>query len=140
MYTAHMDADIRWKQRFNSYCNALTVLERAAALAAERPLTELEEQGLIKSFEFTHELAWKLLKDYLEEKGFQALHGSRDATRIAFKENLIDDGEIWMTMIENRNRSTHTYEKKIADEIAENILTLYLDQFIKLRTAVRKVS
>jgi hypothetical protein len=61
--------DIRWKQRFNSFIKAFGQLERAVMLSKERKLTELEEQGIIQAFEYTHELAWKTLKDFLEEQG-----------------------------------------------------------------------
>ena len=62
-------ADIRWKQRFNNYSKAFQTLVAAVELSRSRELSELEEQGVIQSFEFTHELAWNVLKDYLEEKG-----------------------------------------------------------------------
>lgn len=70
--------DIRWKQRFDNYIRALQNLSEATALAEERPLSKLEQQGLIRSFEFTHELAWNVLKDYLEDKGIMGLVGSKD--------------------------------------------------------------
>ena len=58
--------DIRWKQRFDNFNNAFHQLHLAVELSKTRQLTDLERQGLIQSFEFTHELAWKVLKDYLE--------------------------------------------------------------------------
>jgi nucleotidyltransferase substrate binding protein (TIGR01987 family) len=66
------------------------------AMALERDLSELEQQGLIQGFEFTHELAWNLLKDYLQYQGIEAITGSRDATRIAFRNGLISNGDTWM--------------------------------------------
>jgi nucleotidyltransferase substrate binding protein (TIGR01987 family) len=125
--------DVRWLQRFNSYENALAVLEKAVSLAGERPLTELEEQGLIQGFEFTHELAWNMVKDFLEEKGFADIHGSRDITRLAFREGYFENGEVWMEMIESRNKSSHTYNADTADSIAKAILGSYIDEFRKLK-------
>lgn len=87
-----MTEDTRWKQRFQNYTKALQPLQRAVALSEQRALSELEQQGLIQGFEFTHELAWNVLKDYLQEKGISDLIGSRDATRAAFKNGLIEDG------------------------------------------------
>jgi nucleotidyltransferase substrate binding protein (TIGR01987 family) len=84
--------DIRWLQRFENFQRALQTLERAAHLSQQRELTELEQQGLIQGFAFTHELAWNVLKDYLQEKGFSDVIGSRDATRLAFQNGLIADG------------------------------------------------
>ncbi|WP_430754834.1 nucleotidyltransferase substrate binding protein [Magnetovirga frankeli] len=67
-----MTMDIRWKQRFDNFQRALHQLTLAMALKAQRPLSDLEQQGLIQGFEFTHELAWNVLKDYLEMEGIQA--------------------------------------------------------------------
>jgi dipeptidase len=63
--------DIRWMQRFQNYRQALARLSEAVALSRQRALSELEEQGLIQAFEFTHELAWNVLKDYLEAAGLR---------------------------------------------------------------------
>lgn len=121
--------DSRWKQRFNNYSKAFQTLVAAVELARTRDLSDLEEQGLIQSFEFTHELAWNVLKDYLEEKGITGLIGSKDATRTAFKNGLIENGEAWMKMIEDRNRTSHTYDEAVAQSVAENILNLYFPAF-----------
>jgi len=127
-----MTEDIRWKQRFDNYLRALQTLRDAAALAAARNLSDLETQGLIQGFEFTHELAWNVLKDYLEHKGFTDLIGSKDATRLAFKNGLIENGETWMAMIQARNRSSHTYNLALAEEIAQAILTDFYPAFAQL--------
>jgi len=127
-----MESDIRWVQRFNSYRNALATLERSVAVAQSRNLNELEEQGLIQGFEFTFELSWKLLKDYLESKGFKDFHGSKDTLKLAFQEGLISEGELWMEMIENRNRSSHTYDLNIARQINSAIISTYLSKFKEL--------
>jgi nucleotidyltransferase substrate binding protein (TIGR01987 family) len=127
-----MELDIRWKQRFDNYKRALAALDRAVAIAEERPFSELEEQGVIKGFEFTHELSWNLLKDFLESKGFADIHGSRDTTRIAFREGYIENGEVWMNMIESRNKSSHTYNTDTAQAIVRLILDTYIGEFRKL--------
>ena len=80
-----MTADIRWKQRFSNYLKALQTLAKAVELARHRELTKLEQQGLIRGFEFTHELAWNVLKDYLEEQGFVGIIGSKNASRRLLK-------------------------------------------------------
>ena len=121
--------DIRWIQRFNHFIKALLQLKEAVALAQERPLSKLEEQGLIQSFEFTHELAWNTLKDFLEEHGVQNLYGSKDATREAFKTGLIENGEAWMNMIQSRNLTLHTHDEAIAAEIASAIRATYFAEF-----------
>jgi len=127
-----MPDDIRWIQRFNNYQKALATLERSVIAAKERILNEMEEQGLVKGFEFTFELSWNLLKDYLESKGFKDFHGSKDTFKLAFREGIINDGEIWMKMIDDRNRSSHTYEENIAKEIITLIISNYFFKFKEL--------
>lgn len=126
------DQDIRWMQRFNHFTQAFEQLDRAVDLARRRPLSELEEQGLIQAFEYTHELAWNTLKDFLENSGVHPLYGSKDSTREAFKRGLIDNGEVWMDMIKSRNLTSHTYNRQIAVAIAGDIRNRYHAAFEKL--------
>jgi len=132
-----MTEDIRWKQRFDNYQRALYQLTLAIRLMEERPLSDLERQGLIQGFEFTHELAWNVLKDFLEMEGIQGLVGSRSTVREAFKRGLISDGEVWMDMIEKRNLSSHTYNHDIAVEIATAIFEQYYPAFSALEERFR---
>ncbi|HRI28089.1 MAG TPA: nucleotidyltransferase substrate binding protein [Chitinophagales bacterium] len=125
--------DIRWKQRYRHFLKALSLLEEAVIKHRELGLNKLEEQGLIQRFEFTHELAWNVLKDYFEYQGNTEITGSRDATREAFQMGLIEDGENWMEMIRSRNLSSHTYNEAIADKLTEQILKAYFPLFVKLK-------
>jgi nucleotidyltransferase substrate binding protein (TIGR01987 family) len=122
--------DIRWVQRFQNFKKALLQLSKAVVLAQQRPLSELEQQGLIQAFEFTHELAWNTLKDFLESRGTTNLYGSKDATRQAFATGLIEHGEIWMDMIQSRNQSTHTFDCAVAEAIAGSITSSYFPEFV----------
>lgn len=128
-----MTEDIRWKQRFDNFQRALYQLTLAIRLMEQRPLSDLEQQGLIQGFEFTHELAWNVLKDYLEMEGIQGLVGSRSTVREAFKRGLVSDGEAWMDMIEKRNISSHTYNQDVADTVAAAIRKQYYPAFLELR-------
>ncbi|MDQ3623027.1 MAG: nucleotidyltransferase substrate binding protein [Verrucomicrobiota bacterium] len=121
--------DVRWRQRLQSFRKAFGQLSKAAALAKERELSELERQGVIQAFEFTHELAWNTLKDFLESRGAPQLYGSKDATREAFAKGLIENGETWMEMIKNRNQTSHTHNEEIADEIVRAITSNYVAEF-----------
>jgi nucleotidyltransferase substrate binding protein (TIGR01987 family) len=121
--------DIRWQQRFANYRKALARLTEAVELRRQRPFTDLERQGLIQAFEFTHELAWNTFKDIAEFQGASGLLGSRDATRYAFKTGLIEDGENWMKMIDSRNLSTHTYQEAVAQELEQRIIDSYFALF-----------
>ena len=131
--------DIRWIRRFNHFTKALTQLREAVELARQRPLSKLEEQGLIQAFEFTHELAWNTLKDFLEERGVQNLYGSRDTTREAFRTGLIENGEEWMSEIQSRNLTSHTYDETTAAQISSAIRTTYFAEFEALRVKLEKL-
>ena len=131
--------DIRWIQRFNHFTKALAQLQEAVALSQQRPLSKLEEQGLIKAFEFTHELAWKTLKDFLENRGVQDLYGSKDATRKAFGSGLIEGGETWMDMIQSRNLTSHAYDEATATQIISAIQHTYIEQFQALRSKLEEL-
>ncbi|MCK5521534.1 MAG: nucleotidyltransferase substrate binding protein [Thiomargarita sp.] len=131
-----MKNDIRWIQRFSNYKKALVQLENAVKITKERELSDLEKQGIIQTFEYTHELALNTLKDYLEYQGNNSIKGSRDATREAFKVALISDGEIWMDMIKSRNKSSHTYNEEMADDIVTAVINSYYPLFIELQTGM----
>jgi nucleotidyltransferase substrate binding protein (TIGR01987 family) len=130
-------ADIRWQQRFGNFRQALARLREAVELSQQRSLSDLERQGLIKAFEFTHELSWKTLKDFLVSRGVSDLFGSRDTTREAFAQGLINDGETWMEMIRHRNLSAHTYDEATVLEIVAAVVTSYLDAFEELETRLQ---
>ncbi len=137
--TAAKNPDIRWKQRFHSFQKAFGKLTSAVEISKARELSELESQGLIQAFEFTHELAWKTLKDFLESRGETGIYGSKDATRKAFATNLIEDGEVWMDMIQSRNSTSHTYNEEIAADIVNAILTEYFERFVKFQQQFLKL-
>ena len=82
--------DIRWIQRLENFQRALATLQRAIDLGLSRPLSELEEQGLIQAFEFTHELSWLLIRDFLVDQGVTGVSGSRDAVREAVARESAD--------------------------------------------------
>lgn len=134
------DLDSRWKRRLYNYRRALARLRDAVRLSRQRTLTELEQQGLIQAFEFTHELAWNLMKDYLAYQGSPDVSGSRDAARAAFAQGLVIDGEGWMEMIKSRNQTSHTYNQGVADEITRLIVDRYALLFEDLEAAMQKRS
>jgi nucleotidyltransferase substrate binding protein (TIGR01987 family) len=114
--------DIRWKQRFENFEKALKQLTK---FIEKDELNELEEQGLIQCFEYTHELSWNVMKDFLTFEGIQNIIGSRSATREAFNKGLIEEGQVWMDMIDSRNESVHTYNEKTADKIVNKVRRVY---------------
>lgn len=131
--------DIRWIQRFNHFSKAFAQLKEAVELSEQRKLSKLEEQGLIQAFEYTHEMAWNTLKDFLEERGVKKLYGSKDATREAFKTGLIENGEAWMKMIESRNLTSHTYNEETAMAIVSAIIHSYFAEFSDFHAHMQKL-
>ena len=127
-----MSEDIRWKQRFDNYAKAFAELDDIVSLASSRPLSRLEKQGAIQSFEYTHELAWNVLKDYLELQGHVGLIGSRDTTREAFRRGLVQEGEVWMEMIKSRNTTSHAYDEEVANGIYGQIMSTFFHAFREL--------
>lgn len=130
-----MVVDSRWQQRFSNYCKALGRLEDFLAPPA---LNEREQQGLIKAFEYTYELAWNTLRDLLRSQGDASLLGARDTLREAFRLGLIDQGDQWMLMIQDRDLTSHTYNRSTADAIAAQIVASYLPCFQQLRGTLQQ--
>lgn len=129
----------RWIQRANSFERALARLRSAVKLAEQRELSDLEAQGLIQGFEYTHELAWKTLKNFLEAQGTVNLYGSRDTTRAAFRNGLIENGETWMDMVDKRNLTSHTYDEEAAAQVVTTIRNAYFAEFEKLLVRLQQL-
>jgi nucleotidyltransferase substrate binding protein (TIGR01987 family) len=121
--------DIRWQQRFSNYNKALAQLQK---FIDKGTLSELEKQGLVKAFEYTYELAWNTMKDFLEYRGQTDIFGSRDVIKKAFLLGLITDGEGWMEMLVSRNQTSHTYNEETAEEITKAVVETYWGLFQKL--------
>lgn len=121
--------NIRWKQRFSNYQKAYGKLAEVVENNSLDKLSDLEKEGLIQRFEYTYELAWKVMKDYLEYQGITGIIGSRDAIREAFQNRLVTEGESWMEMIKSRNQTTHLYNETTANEISESIFNTYFKLF-----------
>ncbi len=128
--------DVRWLQRFKNYQEALTGLKEFIDKAE---LNKFEEQGMIKAFEYNFELAWNTIKDFYEDQGETGIQGAKDSFRLAFKRGLIDDGELWMEMITDKNNTAHTYNEKTAKEIVNNILKNYFNLFVELRNKLKEM-
>lgn len=128
--------DMRWLQRFQNFERALAQLDSAVELSRQRGLSELERQGMVQAFEFTHELAWNVMKDFLEESGQSGIYGSRDATRSALAAGLIENGDLWMRMIVSRNQTTHTCNEETVEDICSAIVNEYAGAFANLRRSM----
>ena len=143
-----MEQDIRWEKRFSNFTKALNKLIQAVEYIKQsiigtdesvdehdldHVLDEIIKEGLIQRFEYTHELAWNVMKDYAIYQGNTSVGGSRDATREAFQLQLVSDGKVWMEMIGSRNKTSHTYNEETADEIYSQILNAYFPAFLEFQ-------
>lgn len=119
-----MYTPIRWQQRFQNYEKAFLVLKDALERTGKEPEDRLLQAGCLQVYEFTVELAWKTLKDYLEEKGIVALNPT-DAIRHAFQQGFVQNAELWMEALKARNLTSHAYNQAVADEISAKIREHY---------------
>lgn len=124
-----VERDIRWIQRFNNYRKALEKFNQAVDIISNKmewgeEIDDLLEEGLIQRFEYTHELAWKVMKDYAQYQGYTNIQGSRDAFRKAFEMGIIEN-EAWMESINDRNLTSHNYDDETVAEILESIIDTY---------------
>lgn len=129
------EKDIRWIQRFSNYRKALVKFNQAVEIVSNQmdwgeDVDDLLEEGLIQRFEYTHELAWKVMKDYAEYQGHTNIQGSRDAFRKGLEMGIIDD-ERWMESIKDRNLTSHNYD----DETAQNVLTAIIEVYAPMLNA-----
>lgn len=131
---------LRWLQRFDNYKRAYAQLQSAVELMRSRELSNLEKQGVIQAFEFTWELAWSVLKDYLNWQGETEITGARDAIREAFNRGLIEEGQVWMAMLQDRNRTAHTYNESTMGEILASIEGQYIEQFNRLECQFQELA
>jgi nucleotidyltransferase substrate binding protein (TIGR01987 family) len=130
-----MEKDIRWIQRFNNYQKAFNQLERFVAV---EQLNEMENQGLIKAFEYTYELSWKTLQDLLSYKGYANIIGPRPVIEQSFQDGYISNGEHWLQMHKSRNLTSHTYDEETAIEIVDAIRKTYFPLFKDLKNRLLK--
>jgi len=133
-----MKKDIRWIQRYSNFKKALINLNEAVELSSERELSKLEKQGLIQAFEYTYELAWNTIRDFYRSKGEVDIQGSRDAFRLAFERDLIEDGKTFMKAIKSRQLTSHTYNEDTAEEIYKDIIYEYTPAFRSLANRFEK--
>ena len=129
--------DIRWIQRFNNYRKALARLIEAVTLAEERDLSDLEQQGLIQGFEFTCDMGWKTLQDYIVHHGYVGEREKPVKIIIDAAARGIVNEKNWRKLYQARCKTSHSYDEAIADAIAENIFDTYHSLFIQLETRLR---
>ena len=126
--------EIRWKQRFENFDKSYKLLKK---YSNQEITTELERAGIIQFFEMTFELAWKVLKDYIESEGYM-VKSPRETVKQAFQIGLIDNGHVWIDALSNRNLTTHTYDEELAIKMTSEILDAYLPELDKMYEKLSK--
>lgn len=130
-----MPEEKRWQQRLNDLKKSAKRLKEAAD---KKEFTELEKDGLIQRFEFTFELAWKTMKDYLESQGFADISSPKKALQKSFSTELVADGNVWINMLEDRNRMSHLYNRAASETIFKNIKNNYEPAIAELVVNLKK--
>lgn len=126
--------NIRWKQRFENFNKAYALLGK---YSSKKNLSELEQAGIIQFFEMTFELAWKVLKDYLEADGYM-VKSPRETIKQAFQNELINDGHIWMEALSVRNLTTHTYDENLVIKLVNDIVNIYFPELKRMHDKLEK--
>lgn len=126
--------EIRWKQRYENFNKSYKLLNKYAHTELK---TELEIAGMIQLFEMTFELAWKVLKDYLESQGFE-VKSPRETIKQAFQIGVIEEGHVWIDALANRNLSVHTYDQELANTLVREIVKSYLPAITKMHDRLEK--
>jgi nucleotidyltransferase substrate binding protein (TIGR01987 family) len=125
--------DIRYLQRLENYQKALTLLITACA---NPPASLLEQDGVIQRFEYTFELAWKVLQDLFLYRGYEGITGPRLVIEQAFADGIITDGELWFAMLRSRNETVYTYDEDIVRDILAKIQASYRDELVRFATTI----
>ncbi|MFR8043453.1 MAG: nucleotidyltransferase substrate binding protein [Clostridium butyricum] len=126
--------EIRWKQRFENFEKTYKLLKKYSSQSIS---TELEKAGMIQFFEMAFELAWKVLKDYLESEGYM-VKSPRETIKQAFQIGLIDNGHVWIDALSDRNLTEHTYDQELASKMTHEIISIYLPELEKMYDKLSK--
>ena len=132
--------NIRWRQRLATFQRALGRLEEVVHLQSQRQLSPLEKDGMIQRFEYTQELAWKVLKNYIEYQGGERLAGSRDTIRQSFALGIITNADPWFDMLESRNEISNVYDENIENNLLDKITMTYLSIMRELNKRISSLS
>jgi nucleotidyltransferase substrate binding protein (TIGR01987 family) len=135
-----MSTDVRWKQRFENFSKAFLLLEDALKNGPSA-LNQLEQEGVIQRFEYTFELAWKTVKDYLKSEGMTFEEVTpRKILKAAYASGFLPDGQVWIDMLDQRNLLSHTYDRKDFENATEAIFSKFMPALSELSDKLKKKS
>jgi len=123
-------APLRWHYRFDNFGRAYVRLRQIIEVGHERELAEIEKEGAIQRFEYTWELAWKVMKDYLQASGttFKTTTPT-SVIKAAFQAGLIENGEDWMDALDARNKMSHVYDLEVFEQVIADVSSRFLGLF-----------
>lgn len=134
------DRQPRWIERLSTFKSALKRLVEVIELSQQRKLNQFECDSLIKRFEFSYEMAWKLMMSYEKDCGILEIRGSKDVVRQAYCMSLIDNGDAWMEMIDARNSTSHLYDEEMASDVIDEIIHTYFPLFVELEKKMEEIA
>ncbi len=117
---------MRWQQRFANFEKARQKFHYALKAFRKDANNELYRMALIQTFEFTYELGWKTMKDFLRYEGVDKVSLPRDVIKQGFHYQIIEDGQAWMNMLDDRNLMAHAYDERKAERAVEHITQSYV--------------
>ena len=129
----------KWIERLEVFRNAIARLNEVIEISKQRSLNQFERDSLIKRFEFSYEMAWKLMMSYEKDNGVIGILGSKDVIRQAFSMSLIDNGEAWLEMIDDRNKTSHLYDEEMAIDVIDAITNTYFPLFQELLLKMEQI-
>ncbi|MDR2592062.1 MAG: nucleotidyltransferase substrate binding protein [Chitinispirillales bacterium] len=128
----------RWVQRLDNYSKVLRYLEDFVTIQEERPLSVAEEFAIIKTFELAFESGWKSMRDFLQSKGNIGIDSPKDAIRQAFSKGIIENGQVWIDMIESRKEIPYCYDETRAVKVATAVSDSYANEFKKFLATMKR--
>ena len=130
----------KWGERLSTYQNAIDRLTEVITLSRQHPLNQFERDSLVKRFEFSYEMAWKLMMSYEKDNGITEILGSKDVIRQAFRLSIVKNGEAWLEMVDARNRTSHLYDEEMATDAADEIIHTYYPLLVELRDVMAELA
>ncbi len=128
----------KYENKLENFNKAVVKLEEVCNMYDNK--NEILRDSIVKRFEFTYELAWKTLKEYLVNDGIPMdIPSPRNVFKLSYQFNIIDDEQLWLNIIKDRNVSTHQYNEDKINELVEVIIKDYLNLFIKLKDRLNNI-
>ncbi len=128
----------RWNEKLGDLDKAINRLKEAIDESNINPNSSTLKDGVIQRFEFTYQLCWKLMKHFLEMEGIEEAKSPRSTFREAFQYGLIEDGDLWIDMLKDRNLTSHVYDEDVSIEIYNKIKHRYFEALSNMKDTLER--